>query len=389
LENFLGMAVIGAKGNFAGPGASFDGEDEKKHEIVCTQEDTVSAVLLSTVGLLGVSTNLFLILIIFINKHMRRWNHGLVVHQAMVELLRSVILLPLGKSLLNCHIIENCSFIETLFLLFVSVSTINLLTCVLDNTPILHEDIGNDTRKILKNGPQCVAFGIFIIWFSSITLNLGPTFLSGAIASGYSKVQPSCPLVQGPGRHYVSNALWIIINIFCLIVTFYQLRRLDREYKQRQSVLVLSDFENERFAAMGAKIQMYWVVSCVHAACWVPLYCDTLIQWTSPDQSTTISHEVSLHIGFLHSTINPLLYLLLDTRIRVTIFKMFCCIGDNGREFKTKDEPCRPELNHRINSTNEDDHDRFNSIEEEVSKDKTNFNFKNSFFHDEFKVSEI
>ena len=53
------------------------------------------------------------------------------------------------------------------------------------------------------------------------------------------------------------------------------------------------------------------------------------------------------------------------------------------------DEPCRPELNHRINSTNEDDHDRFNSIEEEVSKDKTNFNFKNSFFHDEFKVSEI
>ena len=31
------MAVIGAKGNFAGPGASFDGEDEKKHEIVCTQ----------------------------------------------------------------------------------------------------------------------------------------------------------------------------------------------------------------------------------------------------------------------------------------------------------------------------------------------------------------
>ena len=67
---------------------------------------------------------------------------------------------------------------------------------MLDNTPILHEDIGNDTRKILKNGPQCVAFGIFIIWFSSITLNLGPTFLSGAIASGYSKVQPSCPLVQ-------------------------------------------------------------------------------------------------------------------------------------------------------------------------------------------------
>ena len=46
------------------------------------------------------------------------------------------------------------------------------------------EEIGKDSLKILKNGPQCVAFGVFIIWFSSITLNLGPTFLSGAISSG-------------------------------------------------------------------------------------------------------------------------------------------------------------------------------------------------------------
>ena len=31
------MAVIGAKGNFAGPGASFDETDDKDHEIVCSQ----------------------------------------------------------------------------------------------------------------------------------------------------------------------------------------------------------------------------------------------------------------------------------------------------------------------------------------------------------------
>ena len=128
-----------------------------------------------------------------INFLIIRWNYGLVVHQSAVELLRSVVLLPLGeviktkrqiyfsaaenkvflspsgsncihhwvcghwcnvgwlgcqivsyyhasfvyqspqhlisssmsgKSLLRCHIIENCSFIETLFLLFVSVSTV-------------------------------------------------------------------------------------------------------------------------------------------------------------------------------------------------------------------------------------------------------------------------
>ena len=73
---------------------------------------------------------------------------------------------------------------------------INLLTCVLDSTPILPEEVAGDSLKILRQGPQCVAFGVFIIWFSSVTLNLGPTFLSGAISSGLAELQPSCPLVQ-------------------------------------------------------------------------------------------------------------------------------------------------------------------------------------------------
>ena len=37
------------------------------------QEHTVSAVILSSIGLLGVSANIFLILIILVNKHLRRW----------------------------------------------------------------------------------------------------------------------------------------------------------------------------------------------------------------------------------------------------------------------------------------------------------------------------
>ena len=71
--------------------------------------------------------------------------------------------------------------------------------------------------------------------------------------AGFPELRPSCPLVQagglcgsqlsillllilqGPARHYVSNALWIIINVFCLLVTFHQLRRLDTEYRGSQS----------------------------------------------------------------------------------------------------------------------------------------------------------
>lgn len=70
-----------------------------------------------------------------------------------------------------------------------------------------------------------------MIWFASITINLGPTFLSGALAanteSGHNA--PSCPLVHGPFRHYILNVLWIVINIICVALTLFHLRKLHRD----------------------------------------------------------------------------------------------------------------------------------------------------------------
>lgn len=78
---------------------------------------------------------------------------------------------------------------------------------------------------------KCVVFGTFMIWFASITINLGPTFLSGALAAnteaGYN--EPSCPLVHGPFRHYILNLLWIFINIICVALTLFHLRKLHRD----------------------------------------------------------------------------------------------------------------------------------------------------------------
>lgn len=73
-----------------------------------------------------------------------------------------------------------------------------------------------------------------MIWFASITINLGPTFLSGALAASagsYSSYgpSPSCPLVRGPFRHYVLNALWIGVNAVCVGLTLFHLRKLHRD----------------------------------------------------------------------------------------------------------------------------------------------------------------
>ena len=105
----------------------------------------------------------------------------------------------------------------------------------------------------------------------------------------------------------MSNALWIIINVFCLLVTFHQLRRLDSEYRGSHTAEVSSaevrvSITHDDLVTMmmqgpvSPRIRMYWAVSVVHAGCWLPLYCDTLIQWGrgTQAQGSTLSHEVIL-----------------------------------------------------------------------------------------------
>lgn len=147
---------------------------------------------------------------------------------------RAAILLPLGFSILRCEPIRKCSLVETAFLLLVTVSTINMLTTLLNDSPIFPQE-GHDedlaSGPLLMDSPQCVFFGTFMIWFASITINLGPTFLSGALAARSEMVRnaPSCPLIHGPFRHYVLNALWIGINTICILLTLFHLHKLHRD----------------------------------------------------------------------------------------------------------------------------------------------------------------
>lgn len=59
----------------------------------------------------------------------------------------------------------------------------------------------------------------------------GPTFLSGALAANTEGMHnlPSCPLVNGPFRHYVLNVLWIFINVVCVLLTIFHLHKLHRD----------------------------------------------------------------------------------------------------------------------------------------------------------------
>ena len=80
---------------------------------------------------------------------------------------RAAILLPMGRSFFECEAISKCALVETTFLLLVTVSTVNLLTTVLNDAPILPDEDSEDTISLLKDSPQCVSFGLFMIWLVS------------------------------------------------------------------------------------------------------------------------------------------------------------------------------------------------------------------------------
>ena len=82
-----------------------------------------------------------------------RWCHGLIFHQAAIDCTRATMLLPLAFSLHFCRPIYQCNIFETVFLLLATVSAVNLLTTVLNDTPLMPDDDGIDMDWLVES-PQ-------------------------------------------------------------------------------------------------------------------------------------------------------------------------------------------------------------------------------------------
>ncbi|XP_050492259.1 uncharacterized protein LOC126874363 isoform X4 [Bombus huntii] len=302
------MAMIGANLRF-GIGASGNGSSNATKVFQCHPGGATEATLIFSLGALGMGANFLLMALILAKRQLRRWSQGLLFHQAMVDCARAAILLPLGSSILNCQPMTKCSLVETAFLLLVTVSTVNMLTTVLNDSPIFPEtdEEADLAAPLLMDSPQCVLFGTFMIWFASITINLGPTFLSGALAanteSGHNA--PSCPLVHGPFRHYILNVLWIAINLICVGLTLIHLRKLHKDLAKAN-------------------------VEAVKVALLTILVNTTGNQQTNavPENSAASTNggtpKVTLHIAYIHAFVNPVLFLSLHRGLRQGLSEFFC-----------------------------------------------------------------
>jgi len=354
-------------------------------QFICHPTDQTAATILITLGALGIGANVALMAVILLRRPLRRWSQGLLFHQAVVDCARAAILMPLGTPILHCKPVNKCSLVETAFLLLVTVSTVNLLTTVLNDAPVLPDDDDDDALHMLMDSPQCVVFGMFMIWFASITINLGPTFLSGALAANSESHlnKPSCPLIQGPFRHYVLNVLWIFINLLCVLLTMYHLYKLYKDLSRsnleavRVATLVTTMIsvqspergvvqnghhgnghppsESARIKSYLAKLEregiarvkMFIVITIAYLIFWGPLFLVTLFSYTdykTEDPST--SHEVTLHVAFVHAFVNPTLFLVLHKGLRKATLDLLCC------NFRSSSTPNSAQNGHALAGSN-------------------------------------
>ncbi|KYN31152.1 hypothetical protein ALC56_14539 [Trachymyrmex septentrionalis] len=364
--------MIGANLRF-GIGASGNVTSNATKVFQCHPGGVTEATVIFSLGALGMGANIILMTLILAKRQLRRWSQGLLFHQAMVDCARAAILLPLGSSILNCEPVNKCSLVETAFLLLVTVSTVNMLTTVLNDSPVFPDgdEEADLTAPLLMDSPQCVLFGTFMIWFASITINLGPTFLSGALAANAesSHNAPSCPLVHGPFRHYILNALWIVINIICIALTLFHLRKLHRDLTKANVEAVrvaglVTTLVNVTGGHQGAtnafttedgdtrngttpkrtgaleehrkmrnylrrmehegvqRVKMFLVITAAYVLFWGPLFFVTLVH--HPAIGNPIGYEVTLHIAYVHAFVNPALFLLLHRGLRQGMSDVCC-----------------------------------------------------------------
>ncbi|XP_052752145.1 uncharacterized protein LOC113520041 isoform X4 [Galleria mellonella] len=346
------VAMIGANLRFGSAGASNSSIlNNTRH---CPPGGAASAAALLALSGLGMSANLALMTVILSKKQLRRWSHGLLFHQAIVDCARAAILLPLGIAVFRCQPVYKCSLVETAFLLLVTVSTVNMLTTVLNDSPIFpenEEEQADLSAPLLMDSPQCVLFGTFMIWFASITINLGPTFLSGALAASAGSYNsygpaPSCPLVRGPFRHYVLNALWIGVNAVCVGLTLFHLKKLHRDLTKTVDG-ALADGQcrpsgsanlplggGRRLRGYLARVEregvrrvrMFLVITAAYVLFWGPLFIITLLH--HPALTSHIAYEmyfqITLHISYVHAAVNPLLFMALHRALRRAALQLCC-----------------------------------------------------------------
>lgn len=170
--------------------------------------------VLFVVAVAGGLGNIFTMLVTLICPTFRQMSSAFLFHHCLLDAIKSGFCIPFGYSLLLKVDIPHCDVLGAGYILLMTVSAYNLLALLINEE---YQCSFSSRRNYHKNGDGCcIAFGVVIIWFTTVLLHLGVAFLPGS--SEYSKDVGNCVYRYGVTKNYVIHALWVILVTGAVIV---------------------------------------------------------------------------------------------------------------------------------------------------------------------------
>lgn len=308
-----------------------------RYEAVPDDAETAILIVVATVGIVG---NCGIILAVLLVPKLRQPCNAFLFHQCLLDLLKSTYCLPLAHSMVGSDAPSFCGLIGGSYILFVTSSSFNLLAMVMNESYQLNDLLINvgESRNYC-----CVVFGIFIIWFSSIVMNLGVAFIPGN--PSYDGELGLCIFIYGITRNYVLHLLWILLITMALCCTCTYLWKLHRDIRKisyyrlttlvRATVSIDPKVTTTRLRERSERIQKRRIKSLQHVATkklfllvllttmfvvfWYPLFVLTLIDPTLAVSYTM--YKALTVFAFSNPTITPVVLIFF-------IHTACCCCGE-------------------------------------------------------------
>ncbi len=199
-------------------------DDEEAETIIQNSTEVAMLIIVATIGMIG---NFGIIIVILVLSQLRRASNAFLFHQCMLDFLKSAYCLPFAQTMVSQEPMEFCSMLGGSYIVFVTTSAFNMLAIVM-NEAYQFADLTlgiKDSRNYC-----CVIFGIFIIWFSSIIMNLGVTFIPGN--PRFDRETGHCIFIYGITHNYVLHLLWIVLITLAQCLTTTYLRKLYFDIKR-------------------------------------------------------------------------------------------------------------------------------------------------------------
>lgn len=200
--------------------------------------------ILFAIAGIGIIANLSVIVAIFSLQNLRNVSNAFICHHCVLDLIKSGYCIPFARTMTRIQPISYCSLIGSSYIVFVTTTAFNQLALVVNESYMFSDLVLGiqDSRNYC-----CVIFGIFIIWFGSITMNLGVAFIPGS--PNFDHKDNFCIFTYGITKNYILHILWVILVSMAILLTIKQLRKLYIDIKRasfyRLSTLIRTTLQME------------------------------------------------------------------------------------------------------------------------------------------------